>query len=149
MEIKPVLKEHPMHANPYLSFSGNCEAAFKFYAQCLGGKIDALLTHAGSPMEAHVSPEWLPKIMHAHLTVGDWSLMGSDCPPEQYQTPQGFSVMLNLDDRSEAERIFAALAENGTVQMPLQSTFWADRFGTLVDQFGTPWMINSGEPAAA
>ncbi len=93
-------------------------------------------------MEQNVPPEWRQKIMHARLLVGDRVLMGSDVPPDQHQPAQGFSVTLRVDEPAEAERIFAALAQNATVQMPLQQTFWAIRFGMLVDRFGTPWMIN-------
>jgi len=39
------------------------------------------------------------------------------------------------------------LAENGIVQMPIQQTFWAARFGMLVDQFGIPWMVNCEKAA--
>lgn len=136
-----------MQANPYLTFDGRCEAAFKFYQACLGGKIEAMFTHRGTPMEAHVPTEWRDKIMHAMLVIDGAVLMGSDAPPERYQKPQGFSVSLNIDDPAEAERVFHALAENGIVQMPIQQTFWAQRFGALVDQFGTPWMINCSLPA--
>jgi PhnB protein len=80
------------------------------------------------------------------LSVGDMVLMGSDALPEHFKTPQGFSVSLQFDDVSEAERIFHALAENGTIQMPLEETFWAARFGMLVDHFGTPWLINCDLP---
>ena len=66
-----------MQLNPYLTFNGQCEAAFKFYERCLGGKIDALIPHAGTPAEQHVPPEW-SKIMHAHLTADGAVLMGSD-----------------------------------------------------------------------
>jgi PhnB protein len=69
-------------------------------------------------------------------------LMGSDSPPEFFATPQGFSVSINVDNQQQAERIFNALAEGGTVHMPLGQTFWAHRFGMLVDRFDTPWMIN-------
>jgi PhnB protein len=131
-----------MQLNPYLLFNGQCEAAFKFYEQCLGGKITAMQTHGDSPMAEHVSPEWRDKIIHARLILGDNVLMGSDTPPEHYAKPQGFSVALHAADTAEAERVFHALAENGTVQMPIQETFWAFRFGMLVDQFGTPWMVN-------
>ena len=131
-----------MQLNPYLTFNGQCEAAFKFYEQSLGGKIEAMLPHAGTPVEQHVPAEWRSKILHARLIVGDQALMGSDAPPERYEQPKGFSVSLQLKDPAEAERIFSALATNGTVQMPLQKTFWAARFGMLVDQFGIPWMIN-------
>ena len=131
-----------MQLNSYLFFNGQCEAAFKFYEKCLGGKIDAMLTHAGTPAEAQVPANWRDKIMHARLIVGDEVLMGSDAPPEHFQQPQGFSVALGVDDPAEAERIFNALADKGTVRMPIQQTFWAVRFGMLVDRFGVPWMIN-------
>ena len=136
-----------MQLNPYLTFNGQCEAAFKFYENCLGGKIEAMLTHEGTPAEQGVPPEWRKKILHARLTVGDQELMASDAPPERYEKPQGFSVSLNVNTPAEAERIFHALAENGKVQMPLEQTFWAIRFGMLVDRFGIPWMINCEQAA--
>jgi PhnB protein len=137
-----------MQINPYLTFNGQCETAFKFYQQVLGGKIEAMLPHEGTPAEQHVPAEWRKKIMHARLVVGDKVLMGSDAPPGHYEAMKGFSVTLGIDKPAEAERIFQALAKDGTVRMPLQQTFWAARFGMLTDRFGTPWMINC-EPAAA
>ncbi len=131
-----------MQLQPYLFFKGDCEAAFKFYERCLGGKIEAMLTHAGTPAENHVPAEWRSKIMHARLVVGDAVLMASDVPPEHHQSPKGFSVSIQVADPSEAERIFNALADNGNVTMPFAPTFWAQRFGMLVDKFGTPWMVN-------
>ena len=131
-----------MQLNSYLFFNGQCEAAFKFYEKCLGGKIDAMLPHAGTPAEGQVPANWRDKIMHARLVVADAVLMGSDAPPEHFQQPQGFSVALGVNEPAEAERIFNALAEKGTVRMPIQQTFWALRFGMLVDRFGIPWMIN-------
>jgi PhnB protein len=131
-----------MQINPYLFFKGQCEEAFKFYAQCLGGKIEAMMSHAGTPAETQVPPEWRDKILHARLTVGDNILMGSDAPPGRQQGTGGFSVSIMIDAPATAERIFHALAENGKVNMPIQKTFWAERFGMLVDRFGIPWMIN-------
>ena len=131
-----------MKLNPYLVFNGQCEAAFKFYEKCLGGKIEAMFTHGETPAAQHVPPEWHKKIMHVHLAIGNESLMGSDAPPDRYEKPQGFSVSLQIKDPADAERVFHALAENGTVQMPIQQTFWSVRFGMLVDQFGIPWMVN-------
>ena len=136
-----------MKLNPYLFFNGQCEAAFKFYEKCVGGKIEAMLTHEGTPAEQDVPPEWRKKILHARLTVGDQVLMASDAPPERYEQPKGFSVSLNIDDPAEAERIFHALAEKGKVQMPLEQTFWAIRFGMCVDRFGIPWMVNCEKAA--
>jgi PhnB protein len=137
-----------MKLNPYLSFNDECKAAFKFYEQCFGGKIEMMMTYGESPMADQTPPEQLDKIMHVSLMVGDTILMGSDAPPEYFEKPQGFSVSLQFDNIADAERIFNALAENGTVRMPLAETFWAARFGMLVDQFGTPWMINCDLPAA-
>ncbi|MBE9079075.1 VOC family protein [Romeria aff. gracilis LEGE 07310] len=135
-----------MQLNPYLSFNGQCEAAFKFYEQCLGSKINAMMTWGelpdDDPMAGQVSPEWRDKVMHISLPVGNEELMGSDSPPEYYDEPKGFSVSISIDNPAEAERIFKSLAENGTIKMPIGETFWAARFGMLVDQFGIPWMIN-------
>ena len=135
-----------MHINPYLSFKGQCEAAFKFYATVLGGTIEAMMTHEGTPMADHVPAEWRAKIMHARLKVGDQLLMGSDSPPQFQETPQGFNVSVQISDPAEAERVFHALVEGGTVKMPIGETFWALRFGMLVDQYGIPWMINCEKP---
>jgi len=136
-----------MQLSPYLIFNGQCEAAFKFYEECLGGKIEAMFTYAGTPVEEHVPPEWRHKILHGRLIVGDRVLMGCDAPPERYKEPEGFSVSLEIKDPADAERIFNALAENGRVQMPLQKTFWSARFGMAVDRFGIPWMINCEQSA--
>ena len=133
-----------MQWNPYLTFDGQCEAAFQFYEQCLGGKIVTMMTYGDSPMAEQAPPGWRQKILHATFVLDGQTLGGADVPPEYYQKAQGLSVALNLNDAAEAERIFLALAEDGVVQMPLQQTFWAARFGMLVDRFGTPWMINCG-----
>ncbi len=128
--------------NAYLTFNGQCEAAFRYYEKCLGGTIAFMLKYGDSPMAADTPPERRHHILHATLEVGDQVLAGVDSAPETYRKPQGFFVALNLSDAVEADRLFATLAENGDVQMGLQKTFWAKRFGMLVDRFGTPWMIN-------
>ena len=133
--------------NPYLTFNGTCEAAFKFYAQCLGGRIEFIATYESRPEEYPVPAEWRAKILHATLMVGGQILMGADVLPDRYQKPQGFRLTLGLKDQAAAERIFKALAENGTVEMALQETFWAVRFSVLVDRFGIPWTINCERPA--
>ena len=132
-----------MQVNAYVIYNGQCEEAFRFYERCLNGKLVTLMTFAGTPAEQQAPPEWRNKVLHAQLSVGDGVLMGSDAPPGRYEKPAGFSVSLQIKDAAEAERIFHALAENGSIKMPIQQTFWAARFGMLVDRFGTPWMINS------
>lgn len=131
-----------VQVNPYLVFEGQCEAAFKFYEKCLNGKIQALLRFGETPAAEHSPKEMHDKIIHACLMFGEHALMGSDAPAPQFQAMKGMSVAVHTKEPADAERIFAALAEGGTVGMQLQPTFWAQRFGTLTDRFGTPWMVN-------
>jgi PhnB protein len=133
--------------NAYLTFNGQCEQAFRFYERCLGGKIEMMMTHGESPMAEQTPPELRSRIMHARMTVGNAVLMGADASPQFFSQPQEFSVSISVKDADEAQRIFTALAEGGTVRMPLQETFWAKRFGMLIDRFGTPWMVNCETPA--
>ena len=131
-----------MQVNPYLSFKGQCEAAFKFYEQCLGGQLGAIFRYAGSPMADQVPSDWQDKVMHGTLTIGGQVLMGGDVAPDKYEAPKGFSLSLQIKNTAEAERIFPKLAEGGRVVLPLAKTFWAERFGMVVDRFGVPWLLN-------
>jgi len=133
-----------MKLNPHISlaFNGQCEAAFRCYERCLNGTIAFMLTWGNSPAAADAPAGWESKIYHATLEIGDCVITGGDLPSPRYEPPKGFSVVLEMDDPAAAERIFQALAEGARIQMPLQETFWAGRFGALVDRFGIPWTIN-------
>lgn len=133
---------------PYLNFDGNCAEAFRFYEQVFGGKLEAIQTHGESAIKDQVPPDWHDRILHARLVIGDQILMASDTQPGTYEGIKGMNVAVQIDDVERAERIFNALAENGSVQMPFQDTFWGARFGMLVDRFGIPWMINCEQKAA-
>ena len=136
-----------MRSNTYLIFNGNCEKAFKYYEQILGGKIEAMVTSVGTPLEQELPPERRNKILNARLILGDTILMGMDAPPERYHQPKGFFVSLDVTGPAEAERVFHALEDGGKVEMPIQQTFWATRFGMLIDRFGIPWMIECAQAA--
>jgi PhnB protein len=131
-----------MQITPYLSFDGQCKVAFKFYERVLDGKVTFQMTWGEMPGADKFPAEAHKLIMHSSLSVGDQVLMGADSPPGSYQKPTGMSVSLHLKDTAEGQRIFKALAENGTMIMPFEKTFWSPGFGMCVDQFGTPWMIN-------
>jgi len=135
-----------MAINPYLFFAGNCKEAFEFYAKVLNGKIEAMLPHAGTPAEEHVPAEWRDKIMHAYLKAGDNILMASDAAPAYQKPMQGISVSIQIPEPKEAERVFKELSEGGNITMPMDETFFAQRFGMLTDKFGTPWMVNCPKP---
>lgn len=138
-----------MQLNTHLNFNGQCEAAFKFYEQALGGKIASMHTYDSTPAGSQVPAEMGKKIMHAEMKIGDAVLMGADALPGRYQAPQGFEIAFQTEQPAEADRVFEALAQNAQVQMPIQQTFWAARFGMLVDQFGIPWMVNCSQAASA
>jgi len=131
-----------MKINAYLNFKGNCEAALKFYEKCLGVKVVFKLTYGETPAAKETPKELHNQIIHARFAVGDNVLMASDCPPDRYDEPKGITISISIEKPEEADRIFAALSEKGTICMPIQETFWAKRFGMLTDQFGIPWMIN-------
>lgn len=128
--------------NPYLNFEGQCREAFEFYARCLNAEIVFSLTMGESPMADEVPKETHHRICHICLQGEGMLLMGSDCPPEYYEKPQGIVLNVAVDSVERAEELFAALGEGGQVRMPLEETFWAERFGLLVDKFGVSWMIN-------
>jgi PhnB protein len=131
-----------MQLNPHLNFNGQCKEAFNFYQQSLGGQIQTMMTWGESPMVDQVPAEWRDRIIHATLIVGGTAVGGGDAAPDSYQEPRGFAVTIQVNDPVEADRVFGALSEGGTVTMPIQQTFWTIRFGMLVDRFGIPWMVN-------
>lgn len=131
---------------PYVYFNGRCEEALDFYASCLGGGVRLLEMHrfAGSPMAATASAGWDQKIMHASLgTEGQPLLLASDGMPDMpSEAPGGFSLAFGTQTVEEAERVFAALAEGGRIEMPIGPSFFAARFGMLTDRYGIAWMVN-------
>ena len=131
-----------MQISPYLSFKGDCEAAFTFYEQCFGGQLEAIFRYAGTSLANQVPADWQDKVMHGSVTVGELVLMGGDVAPDGYEAPKGFTLSIQIKSTADAERIFHELANGGRVVLPLEKTFWAERFGMLVDRFGIPWQIN-------
>ena len=139
-----------MRIEPYLQFNGNCAQALEYYRQHLHGTDLCLMPFRGSPGQEQVKEDWYDKIMHGSVQLGPTTLMGSDggCTEDGAKGMSGSSVCLTLDTPEEAERAFDALARDGNIQMPLEETFWAKRFGMLKDQFGVAWMVNClKEPA--
>ncbi len=134
-----------MKVNPYLSFDGNCAEAMAFYRDCLGGggTLNVKL-HRDSPSSKDVGPEMQDRVMHAHLETDGVVIMASDIPSAHYTVPSPMvQVALSVETDESAEEIFAKLSEGATVFMPIQQTFWANRFGMLKDRFGVPWMVSS------
>ncbi len=134
-----------MQIHNYLFFAGNCGEAFDAYAAILGGTVTAKMLYRENP-DGHVPPGMDDAVMHVSLTAGGATLMGSDSPPAMHRPPGSFSTSLTFDDLAEAERVFRALAEGGSVQMAWGETFWAHGFGAVTDRFGMPWMVMTPKP---
>jgi PhnB protein len=134
-----------MYIQPYLFFDGRCEEAVEFYTQALGAEVTMLMRFKDSPEPpppGMIPPGSEHKIMHTSLRIGETIVMASDGSCQGQPSLQGFSLSLTVPNAAEADRIFAALADGGQVQMPLDKTFWSPRFGMVADRFGVSWMIN-------
>jgi PhnB protein len=135
-----------MKLNPYLNYGGNCEQAFRFYEKHLGGKILAMMPHSQMPDPSNVPADWKNAILYARMTLGETDIMGSDVPPDRFQSMRSVYLSLDVSSIEEAERIHALLADGGEIFMPMQETFFAFRFSMLRDKFGTSWMIIHQRP---
>src|SRR3954465_9428378 len=124
----------------YLNYGGNCEQAFRFYEQHLGGKITMMVTHSQQPNAANVPADWKNAILHARLEIGGTTLLGADIPPERFQPLRSAYLSLMVGSTEDAERIYTLLSEGGEIFMPIEETFFAHRFAMLRDRFGTSWM---------
>jgi PhnB protein len=133
-----------MQVQPYLFFDGRCEEAIEFYKKALGAQVEMMMRFKESPEPSN--PDMCPpgtedKIMHASFRIGDSVVMGSDGRCMGQPKFDGFALALTAANEQEAERLFAALADGGQVQMPLTKTFFSPSFGMVADRFGVNWMI--------
>jgi PhnB protein len=133
-----------MQVQPYLFFDGRCEEALEFYRKTLGAEVLMLLRFKDSPeppQPGMVPPGSEDKVMHTSFRIGETTVMASDGRCQGRPSFQGFSLVLTASNEAEANRLFAALADGGQVQMPLAKTFFSPRFGMVADRFGVSWMI--------
>jgi PhnB protein len=135
-----------MKLHTYLNYGGNCEQAFRFYEEQLGGKIIAKMTYGQQPDPSKVAPEMRNAILYARMIIGETHLMGSDVPPERFQPMRSVYLSLSVPSSQEAESIYALLSDGAEIFMPMEETFFAFRFAMLRDRFGTSWMIIHERP---
>jgi PhnB protein len=135
-----------MRLNTFLNFGGNCEAAFRFYEQHLGGEITMMMRRAEQPDQPVTWPGWEQSIQYAIMTIGETELMGSDVAPERFQPMRSAYLSLTVSSADEADRIYRLLSDGGAVFMPMEETFFALRFAMLRDKFGTSWMVLAMKP---
>jgi PhnB protein len=130
-----------MKLQVYLNYGGNCEQAFRFYEEHLGGKITMLMRHKESPHPENVPANWQNAVLHARIEIGDAVVMGADIPPDVFQPMRSAYLTILADSAEHAERLYALLGKGGEIFMKMEETFFASRFAMLRDRFGTSWML--------
>ena len=135
-----------MQLHTYLNYGGNCEQAFRFNQQHLGGPNTMMMKHGEQPNPANVPPGWKDAVLHARMNLGGTELLGADIPPERFQPIRSAYLSLTVTSTDEAERVYALLSEGGEIFMPIEETFFAFRFAMLRDRFGTSWMLLHPKP---
>ena len=125
----------------YLNYGGNCEEAFRFYEQHLGGTITMMLKHGDTPGQPEPPPGLSGKVLHARMDLADTQISAADIQPDRFQPMRSAYLTLTVDSVEEAERIYALFSEGGQIFMKMEETFFAKRFAMLRDRFGTSWMI--------
>jgi len=133
---------------PYISFKGNCKEAIDFYKEKLGAEVLFTQTYGESPMAEH-APDNPDLIMHTSIKIGDSVIMACDNVFENKNPTivgNNISLALGSSDVAHAEKVFEAMSDGATIVMPMQETFWAERFGMLTDKFGINWMFNCDKP---
>jgi PhnB protein len=120
---------------------GRGDEAIEFYKKALGATVDMLMRFSDAPKEANCSPDSMNKVMHAALSVGGSKIMLSDGDNKGKPTFAGISLTITAKDEADADKLFGAISEGGQVQMPMEKTFFAKRFGMAADKFGVNWMI--------
>jgi PhnB protein len=130
-----------MKTQPYLSFEGRCEEAIEFYRGALGAEVTSFMRYKEMPDSCAGTPGTEDKVMHSSFRIGDSEILASDGMCSGKPGFQGISLTLSVPADDEAERLFAALADDGQVQVPLTPTFFSSRFGVVADRFGVSWML--------
>jgi PhnB protein len=134
-----------MRLDIYVNYRGNCEQAFRFYEQQLGGRISGIIRHREQP-NPNIPADWQDKVLHARIAIGTTVLMGADIPSAEPM--RSAYLTLSLDREEDAERVYALLATGGEIFMKMEKTPFANRFAMLRDKFGTSWMLlHQPEPA--
>ena len=132
-----------MQVQVCLTFGGRCEEALDFYQKAIGAEVTMVMRWNESPDPAMKAPPgWEEKIMHAAFKIGETTLMADDGMGPEKAEFKDVMLSINVPDDAEAKRVFNALSDGATIDMPLTKTFWTSSFGMLHDRFGVPWMVN-------
>ncbi|MBS1771434.1 MAG: VOC family protein [Bacteroidetes bacterium] len=126
----------------YLTFNGNCREAMTFYKNCFGGEL-FFQTVDGSPLSEKMPEEMKNCILYASLTKDDLVIMATDMVGEKgLHIGNQISLSLRCSSKTEIEIYFAKLSDGGTIEQPLEDSFWGGIFGGVTDKFGNHWILS-------
>jgi len=135
-----------MKTNLHLVFIGKCDEAFTFYEEVFGVKRTFSMKYRDAPGAPPQAPEMADQLIHTSMPLGSIVLMGCDSPQHYAKPIGGFQISVDAADEAEVRRLFSALSEGGSVEMPVAPTFWSPLFGMCTDKFGVSWMIGLPGP---
>ncbi|WP_353124047.1 VOC family protein [Dysgonomonas capnocytophagoides] len=125
----------------HLVFPGTCKEALTFYSTTLNGKIDFVF-HKKDEKGAIVADADKDRISHMVIKTPHFELAGEDANSDQEVIAgNNNKLVLVFQEVSECKRVFDIFAQNGTVTMPFEKTFFCDGIGEITDKYGIPWLI--------
>ncbi len=132
--------------NPHINFNGNAEEAFMFYRSVFGGEFAKIIRYKDIPSpEFTIAERDANKIMHIALPVGSSNvLMANDVPEfmgEVNERENRSKISVSAESKEEADKLFNGLSVGGTIEMPIEDSFWGSYFGMFRDKFGIEWMV--------
>jgi PhnB protein len=132
-----------MNVQTTLNFYGRTEEAIKFYCKTIEAETLFMMRFRDRPDRTQVKPGTEEKIFHATFRIGSTEIMASDCGCENSRNEifGGFSLAIRVETPQKAERFFTALSDGGRILMPIMETFFATRYGIVMDRFGVSWKI--------
>ena len=127
--------------NPYVNFRGRAREALEFWHSVFGGELNVMSFRDSGGMGLDDAEQDL--VMHGQIDTPSVTLMAADAPAHMELANSSYmSISLSGDDEAELTGWFNALADGGTVTVPLAKAPWGDTFGMLVDRFGVQWLVN-------
>jgi PhnB protein len=135
-----------MSTNLHIVFPGTCREAFAFYEKTFGTKIQFSMTFGEAPGAPPAAESSKDLILHTAMPLNNITLMGCDAPAGREETIGGFQISIDSADEAEVKRLYSVLSEGGSIQMPLEKTFWSPLFGMVTDKFGVKWMVSIPGP---
>lgn len=134
---------------PCLWMNDQAEQAARFYAETFPeGRITAVSRYPESSDNPSGKPRGSVLTVEFEVAGQRFTALNGGT---QFTINPSISFFAHVDTASDADRLFAALAQGGEVLMPLGPYPWSERYGWAKDRFGVSWQVVAGQlpPGAA